>query len=81
MKPDLCTRIDDLVHDMLNGTISELGRQALEAHIETCPRCRESLAKTEAADEEIRDVLKAGASSPQEMPVELRRLLRRRDPT
>jgi anti-sigma factor RsiW len=76
MKPDICPRIEDLIHAHLNGAISELEERALFAHLATCTACREKYELLCTTDEDIRTVFTSSASAQPEMPDELKRMLK-----
>jgi predicted anti-sigma-YlaC factor YlaD len=65
-----CSKTEDLVHDMLNGTISALAKQALLAHIRSCELCKAVYDELCAVDESIKIAFDSPSTK---MPDELKR--------
>ncbi|HXN31282.1 MAG TPA: zf-HC2 domain-containing protein [Polyangiaceae bacterium] len=71
-----CERCSQLLPDYLDGTLSSSDKLAFAAHIESCPRCREGLARYRAIPAVIRSVI--DAPMPADVRARLRWILGRR---
>ena len=43
-----CTQSNELMFDYIEDLLDDQGKQALEAHVETCAECRETLKDMQA---------------------------------
>ncbi len=69
-------RIQELIPWHVNGTLAAEERQAVEAHVATCPRCLDELT---AAVEMAKAIQEVGEVAPSPHPVQLSRLFARID--